>query len=123
MFKKNKVKPVNLYAEEYDRKENAFLEARFSIISRTEEVIMKKLAVDMYPEGPDKRTAQKDLEEARQSLVCAIGSMDARRQEMIDYYTANFEKIKENYYNLRDPHDYSTSHRLVECTVRNFYKR
>ncbi len=123
MLKKNKVKQINLYAEEYDRKENAFIETRFSIMSRTEEVIIKRLAVDMYPEGPDKQTAQNELNNAQQRLIKSIGAMDARRQELIDYYTTNLEKIKESSYNLRDPHDYSTSHALIETIIRNFYKR
>jgi hypothetical protein len=120
MSKKNKSKPVNLYAEDYDRKENEFLYARLSVISRTEDVIMKKLAVELYPESPDKCEAQRELEVAQRRLINCIGSMDARRQELIAYYTENFDKIDGE--NRRDPNDYGTSHKVVECTVFNFYK-
>ena len=123
MSKKNKVKSINLYAEEYERKDYAFQSARLSVFSRTEEVIMKKLAVDIYPDGPDKQRAQDELDKAQQRLIVSIGAMDARKQELIEYYTSNFEKIKESFYGLRDPRDYGTSHEVVECTVRNFYKR
>ena len=98
-----------------------FLQAQLSVKSRTEVSLTKKLAIEVYPEGADKQTAKEDLEVAQQKLICAIGSMDARRQEMINYYTTNLEKLKDE--NYKSPQFYSTSHETVEWAIKMFYHR
>lgn len=120
MFKK-KTKIINLYAEKYENIVDQYLQAQMSVQSRAETSLVKKLAVEVYPEGPDKQAAQRDLDEVQQSLICAIGSMDARRQEMIDFYITNFEKIKDE--NYKNPQFYSKSHETVEFAIKMFYRR
>ena len=118
MFKKHRT-IVNLYAEKYENIVDQYLQAQTSVQSRAEASLIKKLAIEVYPEGADKQAAQKELDEAQRSLICAIGAMDARRQEMIDYYTTNFEKIKDE--NYKSPQFYPKSHDTVEFAIQCFY--
>lgn len=60
MFKK-KTKIINLYAEKYENIVDQYLQAQMSVQSRAETSLVKKLAVEVYPEGPDKQAAQRDL--------------------------------------------------------------
>ena len=124
MFNKKKIKEENInkyYDEKYTEYVSLFKTAQQNLRDSAENVLTKKLAVEIYPEGADKEQAKQDLEKAQHSLICHIGAMDARRQEMLEYYTKWYEELKP--FNWRSPYDYGTSHETIECVVTNFYRR
>lgn len=123
MFKKNKKKEsVNqIYADHFEEYLNKLQTAMWNLQDAVEEVLKKKDAVEVYPEGPDKEQAKQDLEKVKQSLICRVGYMDGRQQEAIDYYTAQFDKLEE--FNYKHPNKYPTSHELIENEVKNYYHK
>lgn len=120
--KNNKEENVNKYYDEkYTEYVRLFKDAQENVRGGVENVLTKKLAIEVYPEGADKERAKQDLEKAQHSLICHVGAMDARRQEMLEYYTKWYEKLKP--FNWRSPYDYGTSHETIECAVKNYYRR
>jgi len=115
---KKKYRP-NLYEEQYEALLNAVCEGQWRLISATETVIKKQGVIALYPEGPDKKHAVKDCEEAKYSLLCAIGAYDARRQEAIEYFKQNFEHLE----GWADGTNKATSHAIIENAYYNFYRK
>lgn len=103
-------------------KENIFLKNkkeelrrdREEVIRRAENVITKAGAVSLYPDGPDKEKALKDLEYAKESLLSAIGIHDGNRQEMQD-----MQKSYNDYSHGRE----KDSHFWVEFAYRDYFRR
>lgn len=120
--KRKKEKNVNKYYDEkFEEYLNQLEDAAWNLQKVVEEVLVKKDAVEVYPEGPDKEKAKQDLEKAKYSLICHVGAVDARQQEAIDYYTTHFDKLKE--FNYKHPNKYFTSHEIIENTIKNYYRK
>jgi len=121
-WKKKKEESVNqFYADQFEEYLNRLQNATWNLQDAVEEVLVKKDAVKVYPKGPDKEQAKQDLEKARYSLICHVGAVDARQQEAIDYYTAHLDKLKE--FNYKHPSLYSTSHKIIENTIKDYYHK
>lgn len=86
-----------------------------------EKVIVCNGVVDLYPDGPDKKTAEYDAKQARHLLLCAIGAYDCRRNELREWYKANKNDLcaLANWDAMRWPE----SHRLIEDFYKNFFKK
>ena len=122
LFKKKK-NQVNLYEDEYSMRLNAFLDARSHLRDRVEQVLTARHAVEIYPEGPDKKQAEKDFETAQFRLICSIGNVDARKWELFDYWDKHSEEISRDRHWV-DPHEYKTdSHTLVEWAIKDYYHK
>lgn len=87
-------------------------EANRALRERVEKVIIRKGVIELYPEGPDKEKAIKDLEQAKYSLLCAIGRYDSVLNVYQNYLIATQDKrITTIYYNA---HSWYTSHQVIE---------
>lgn len=93
-------------------------EAGRALRERVEKVIVCKDVIELYPEGPDKNKAIKDLEQAKYSLLCAIGHYDSALSEYKNYLIATQDKrVTTVYYNA---HSWSTSHQIIENQYKHF---
>lgn len=122
MLWKRKEKNVKKY---YDEKLEEYLSqlehAMWDLQKVVKEVLTKKLAVEVYPEGADKEQAKQDLAKAQRSLICHVGAVDARRQEAIDYYNTHLDSLKD--FNYKHPSLYSTGHQVIENTIKSYYDK
>ena len=85
---------------------------------RVSKVIICKGVIELYPEGPDKEKAIKDLEQAKYSLLYAIGRYDSALNEYKNYLVATQDKrVTTVYY---DAHSWSTSHQIIESEYKYF---
>lgn len=48
------------------------------------DILIKKLAIDVYPDGVDKNHAIKDYEDAKYQLLCLIGEYDDEYQQYLN---------------------------------------
>ncbi len=123
MFLKTQKKPA---ASEADHKRNQLrskvLCAAIHLEERVERVIVCQHVIDLYPDGPDKERAEKDLEYARYSMICAIGTYDDVRSELTRYVKDHRSEFVTTANNDGSRGEY-TSHNVVEDTWRRFYKR
>ena len=89
------------------------------LAERAELVIVRRGVVDLYPDGPDKELAEADLDKAKKSLLCAIGTSDGVRAELMRY-------VKDHYKDFVttagwvEPY---TSHEIIEKTWRKFFQQ
>ena len=113
-----KKKRLSLCEEKYLEMLGVVREAKERLMYATEKVIIKQGVINLYPEGPDKKQAVKDCEEAKQHLICAIGYYDARRQESINYAETYNEELGEFYTNK-----FLTSHQLIEFVYEKWNKK
>ena len=111
-------KRMSLYEEQYLEMIRIVREAKERLIAATDKVIVKQGVINLYPEGPDKKHAVKDCEEAKYNLICAIGEYDARRQESINY-AKTYEKELGGVYTNR----FLTSHQLIEFAYEQWHKK
>lgn len=85
-----------------------------SAISNTVgDILIKKLAVDVYPDGVDKNHAIKDYEYAKHQLLCLIGEYD-------DEYQQYLNRVKNSKQEEEFPPVYN-SHELIERCISEFY--
>lgn len=77
------------------------------------DILIKKLAIDVYPDGADKARAIKDYEHAKYQLLCLIGEYD-------DEYQQYLNRVKNKEQEEEFPPVYS-SHELIERYVSEFY--
>ena len=95
-------------------------EARDRLIAKTQAVITKKAVIDLYPEGADKQAAIKTLDDAKFSLLCAIGYYDGRLNEACQYYTNNYNNFSQYW---ATPNCYAKSHDIIEIAYRDYFKK
>lgn len=82
-------------------------------------VIVRCGVVDLYPDGPDKERAEIDLAKAKHSLLCAIGTSDGIRTELMRYIDAHCGEFVTTA-GWVTPY---TSHEIIEKTWRNFFRQ
>lgn len=89
------------------------------LAERAELVIVRRGVVDLYPNGPDKERAEADLDKAKESLLCAIGTSDGVRAELMRYIKAHYTDFVTT---AGYPEPY-TSHEIIEKTWRKFFQQ
>lgn len=99
---------------------NAVYEAKERLFAKAQEVITKKNVIDLYPEGADKKAAIKALDDAKYSLLCAIGNYDGRLNEARQYYINNHDNFQEHW---ATPDRFAKSHDLIENAYRDYFRR
>lgn len=88
------------------------LTAKTRLKQKAQDVLVKKMAVELYPDGPDKKRAEEDLSVTKRGLLSAIGYYEERVREMIDYRRNNTNVITDiERYN---PSIFDGSHQIVE---------
>lgn len=106
----------------YENHADELLYELWDVERHLEECVEKSIArigvVSLYPDGPDRRKALSDADEAKHSLLVAIGAFDTSRMVYNDYVN----KHQENFDNPRKPWKH-TSHETIERVYKNFYKR
>lgn len=107
-----KKKIYNLYDEAYKSLWHTVQEAHSRLRETVYKVIIRKGVIDLYPAGPDRDKAIKDCEEAKHSLLCAIGYYDGRMQELTEYFSSHYNNLDECH--SWHPTQMSTSHEIVE---------
>lgn len=98
--------------------ENERGEALATLRERAEKVIICNGVINIYPEGADKEKAKADAEKVKYSLLCAIGHYD----DLVRQYKEVFLSPNRNttaYYGSA----LISSHELIECVYRDFYKK
>lgn len=118
LFGKKKEKKINAY----ENHANDLLHELWDVERHLEECTEKSIArtgvVPLYPDGADRRKACADVDEAKHSLLVAIGAFDTARMVYNDYVNKNQDKFD----NPRKSWKY-TSHEIIERVYKNFYKR
>lgn len=114
-----KKRVINLYDTHMAELNNIVTAARDLLIAKAQEVITKKGVIDLYPEGADQKVAIKALEDAKYSLLCAIGNYDGRLSELRQYYTDNHDNFAQYW---ATPDRFRTSHDLIESAYRHYFK-
>jgi len=118
-MKKNK--QPTFYDIELEEKFLDFQEAYIRLQKATENVIIKKNVIDLYPEGADKAVANISFKTAQNELICAIGHYDNIRTDSQEYYQ---EHDKSDFYkNWSGICSLKTSHTVIEETYTNFFKK
>ena len=115
MFKKKK--PFNAYENRVDDLIHEVWEARDRLYEKTRQAITRVGVINLYPDGADRRKAVSDAEEAKRTLIVAIGEYDTARMEYNNYikkYAEKFDSPKEEWT--------TTSHEIVEWAYKYYYK-
>lgn len=118
LFGKKKEKKFNAYENHADELLYELQDTECHLEECIEKSIVRTGVVPLYPDGADRRKAQSDADEAKHSLLVAIGAFDTTRMIYNDYVNKNQEKFD----NPRKPWK-STSHEIIERVYRNFYKK
>lgn len=116
MFSKKK-KPFNPYENHVDDFIHELWEARDRLTAKTKQVITRLGVINLYPDGADRKKAISDAEEAKQSLLVAIGAYDTARMEYNNYikkYAEKFDSPKREWT--------TTSHEIIEWTYQYYNK-
>lgn len=106
----------NYYDEEYEKMATIVSEAKERLLGLTRKVIIRKEVISLYPEGPDQEQAIKDYENAKHSLLCAIGNYDGRLNELKQYFVQHREEI------TQPARRFVSSHEIVEIGYEQFIK-
>lgn len=88
---KNKNVPTYLDRQISD-KMNELRDIMRTLQTRIQQIFIKEKAVSLYPDGEDKEKAIDDLEAAKQTLLCSIGSYDCRRMELAELLKKDGER-------------------------------
>lgn len=96
--------------------------AEGEVRAEAKNVIIKSGVVDLYLEGPDKEAARKAAENARQNLLCAIGSMDTLKADVRRYYNSHEAEFIE-YAHRHYTFERFDSHKAVEQAYEMFFKK
>lgn len=117
MFFKKTGKQANIYeVHAYEYLQNVWAE-RDRLMDKTREVITRKAVIDLYPDGADRNAAIKECEEAKHSLLCAIGAYDTARMEYNNYISKNAERLD----GPRRPWT-MTSHDFIAVAYEKYFK-
>lgn len=95
--------------------------ARRHLEQSVDNVIIKSGVVNLYPDGPDKETAEKALSEAKYLLLCAISYFDGRRRDLREFYDKHKDELV--VYADRDAYRWKDSHTCIEQEYENFLKK
>ena len=84
------------------------------------DVITKVNVIALYPDGPDKEKAKKVADQAQQSLLCAIGHYDSQFVELKRLLKQPNSRVTtaDWQFNLK-----KDSHKIIEYTYRNYFKK
>ena len=119
MFWKKKKKPVDTPLDKAIKdKAEKILHARERIKDATINLIVTKGVAELYPEGPDKEEAVKDIGIFQISLLGAIGTYDRLMIEYHELLRKEEERITTLAFSFRRP----PSHKIVEEAYREFYR-
>ena len=116
MFSKKK-KPFNPYENRVDDLIHEVWKARDYLTAKTKQVITRLGVINLYPDGADRKKAISDAEEAKQSLLVAIGAYDTARMEYNNYikkYAEKFDSPKREWT--------TTSHEIIEWAYQYYNK-
>lgn len=116
MFSKKK-KPFNSYENRADDLIHEVWEARDRLTAKAIQVITRLGVIDLYPEGADRKKAVSDAEEAKRTLIVAIGEYDTARME----YNIYIKKYAEKFDNPKREWT-TTSHEIIEWAYKYYYK-
>ena len=119
LFKKNKKPIITFQDKKIQELAEDRLRALNTLVERTEKVITCNGVIDLYPEGADKEKAKKDAEEAKFSLLCAIGIFDDLTNRYLEALAEPYERVTTLDYTSKC----KTSHEIIEMAYRNFYKK
>lgn len=120
MFGKKNQDPKTALDLAIENKLEEVYEANSRLRGRVNKVIIKQNVIDLYPEGPDKEKAITDCNEAKYSMLCAIGAYD----DLLNQYKNLCKKEGERNITINWTSDtLSTSHEIVENTFRNFWRK
>ena len=120
MFKKNKKSVFNVYDSRYESMLNLLMSNKIGLEDKAETTYIQNICIGLYPEGPDKEKAIKDSNNAKHSLLCAIGSYDCMKMELENFYKENKEKLEK--YTNWEPKQFVDSHKLIEICIKNLVK-
>lgn len=114
MFKKNQLMGLS----EADKKMEQYINEQFFNLSKdlrekAKQVYIKNEALKVY----DSEKAEKDLIEAKNSLICFIENYDALIAEIKDYFTKHYVEFKFPWMM-----DFPTSHKIIEEAIRDIFK-
>ena len=112
-----KKKPFNAYENRVDDLIHEVWETRDRLYEKTRQAITRVGVINLYPDGADRRKAVSDAEEAKRTLIVAIGEYDTARMEYNNYikkYAEKFDSPKEEWT--------TTSHEIVEWAYKYYYK-
>lgn len=123
MFFKKGSQPVETEA---DKIRARLLHQLFAAQNHLEEcaelVIVRQGVIDLYPDGPDKKLAESDLAKAKYSLLCAIGTADGIRTDLLRHIKEHsHEFVATADWNVPDGE--SASHKVIERTWKKFFLR
>lgn len=93
--------------------------ARSKIISAVEHCIIQNGVINLYFDGPDKEKAIEDAECSKWHLRNCIAEYD----DLMAQYSAAVSNPNGKQTTIGWTNNHSDSHKLVEITYRNFYKR
>ena len=96
------------------------LDAESCLQERARRVLVSRLAVELYPDGPDKKKAEEDLLTDRRHLLTYIGHYDGRLWELTNYYRDNSNNFVVMVNST--PSLFKDSHKVIEevCRERLF---
>lgn len=95
-------------------------EANERLTARARTAIIRQGAASLYPDGADKEKALDDLEKAKYSLLCAIGTYDGLYRDLKELLKKPASERNTSIgYSINH---FSTSHEIIENAYRNFWK-
>lgn len=101
--KKKKEEPKNPLLE---AKRDELIElTQRRLYKQIKEILIKQGVINIYPIGADRDKAKKDLESAKQYLLCIIAEYDDKSRQ--------YNNCKKNYPEYKDV-DFVSSHELIE---------
>lgn len=94
----------------------------YDILEKTaKKVIIRKGVIDLYPAGDDRDKAINDCEDAKRSMLCAVGRYDGEMKDLKAYFSEHYDELDR----CRDwnPARLSTSHEVVESVYEKMLKK
>lgn len=95
-----------------------YLKARSDLYTLAKSVVVRQGVVNLYPNGPDRQQAIKDLENIKYRMLCAVGTFDGLENDLRNF----IEENQENFVTTKDfvkPPEKASSHAIVEAAYAN----
>lgn len=95
-----------------------YLKARIDLYTLAKSVVVRQGVVSLYPDGPDRQQAIKDLEDIKYRMLSAIGTFDGLENDLRNFIKEN----EENFVTTKDfvkPPKKASSHTIVEAAYAN----
>lgn len=96
--KKKQEESKNLFL---DTQRDKLIELGNHLYDQVEKIMVKQAVINIYPIGADQDHAKKELEQAKQHLLCIIGEYD----DVFNSYNINKKKYPEYKYSFPNSHD------------------